>query len=146
MTASKRRLATDEARRRILNDLTTTLFVEAAAGTGKTTALVGRIVALIYEGISTLDRIVAVTFTEKAAGEMKLRLRAEIEHARNVGDVTPERSTRLATALSRLELARIGTIHAFCGDLLRERPVEAEIDPLFEVAAEEQAADLMDRA
>src|SRR5262249_18323344 len=49
-------------------------------------------------------------------------------------------------ALSQLELARIGTIHAFCGDLLRERPVEAGIDPLFEVAAEDQAGDLMDRA
>jgi len=146
MTVSKARLADDEARRRILTDFGTTLFVEAAAGTGKTTALVGRIVALICEGISTLDRVVAVTFTEKAAGEMKLRLRAEIERARNAADVTAERSARLAKALSQLELARIGTIHAFCGDLLRERPVEAGIDPLFEVAAEDQAGDLMDRA
>ena len=146
MTVSKAKLADAEARRRILTDFATTLFVEAAAGTGKTTALVGRIVALICEGVSTLDRIVAVTFTEKAAGEMKLRLRAEIERARNAEDVTPERSARLAKALSQLELARIGTIHAFCGDLLRERPVEAGIDPLFEVAAEDQAADLMDRA
>jgi hypothetical protein len=147
MTVSKvARLADDEARRRILTDLDTTLFVEAAAGTGKTTALVGRIVALICEGISTLDRVVAVTFTEKAAGEMKLRLQAEIERARNAADITPERSARLAKALSQLELARIGTIHAFCGDLLRERPVEAGIDPLFEVAAEDQAGELMDRA
>src|SRR5262245_10249006 len=135
-----------EARRRILTNFDTTLFVEAAAGTGKTTVLIGRIVALIRDGISTLDRIVAVTFTEKAAGEMKLRLRADIERARNAEDVTPVKSARLARALSQLELARIGTIHAFCGDLLRERPVEAEIDPLFEVAAEDQAADLMDRA
>jgi ATP-dependent helicase/nuclease subunit A len=146
MTVSKDNLADAEARRRILTDFGMTLFVEAAAGTGKTTALVGRIVALICEGVSTLDRIVAVTFTEKAAGEMKLRLRAEIERARNAKDLTPERSARLAKALAQLELARIGTIHAFCGDLLRERPVEAGIDPLFQVAAEDQAADLMDRA
>src|SRR5271169_670428 len=145
MTALKAKPADAEARRRILADFGTTLFVEAAAGTGKTTALVGRIVALICEGVSTLDRIVAVTFTEKAAGEMKLRLRGEIERARNAEDVAPEISARLAKALSHLELAQIGTIHAFCGDLLRERPVEAGIDPLFEVAAEE-AADLMDRA
>jgi ATP-dependent helicase/nuclease subunit A len=145
MTIPQNELADAEARRRILDDFGTTLFVEAAAGTGKTTALVGRIVALICSGIATLDRIVAVTFTEKAAGEMKLRLRAEIERARNAEDLTAERSERLAKALSQLELARIGTIHAFCGDLLRERPVEAGIDPLFEVAAEE-AADLMDRA
>jgi ATP-dependent helicase/nuclease subunit A len=146
MSVAKAQLADAEARRRILNDFGTTLFVEAAAGTGKTTALVGRIVALICNGVSTLERIVAVTFTEKAAGEMKLRLRAEIERARNAKDLTPERSERLVKALSHLELARIGTIHAFCGDLLRERPVEAGIDPLFEVAAEDQAADLMDRA
>ena len=145
MTVSKAKLADAETRRRILTDFGTTLFVEAAAGTGKTTALVGRIVALICDGVSTLDRIVAVTFTEKAAGEMKLRLQSEIERARNAKDLSPERSERLAKALSQLELARIGTIHAFCGDLLRERPVEAGIDPLFEVAAEDQAADLMDR-
>ena len=83
MTTSIPKPADAEARRRILTDFGTTLFVEAAAGTGKTTALVGRIVALICEGRSTLDRVVAVTFTEKAAGEMKLRLRAEIERARN---------------------------------------------------------------
>jgi UvrD/REP helicase N-terminal domain len=88
MTVPQPELADAEARRRILNDIGTTLFVEAAAGTGKTTALVGRIVALICTGTSTLDRIVAVTFTEKVAGEMKLRLRAEIERARRAEDVT----------------------------------------------------------
>ncbi len=80
-------LADEPARRRIRDDLRTTLVVEAAAGTGKTTALVSRIVAVLRrapeEGGGTLDRIVAVTFTEKAAGEMKLRLRAEIERARS---------------------------------------------------------------
>ena len=81
--------------------------VRNGLGTGKTTGLVGRIVALICEGISTLDRVVAVTFTEKAAGEMKLRLRAEIERARSAEDVTAERSARLAKAVSQLELARI---------------------------------------
>ena len=71
-----------DARRRILTEFGTSFFVEAAAGTGKTTALVGRIVGLIRAGAGTLDRVVAVTFTEKAAGEMKLRLRSEIEKAR----------------------------------------------------------------
>ena len=67
------------ARERIASDLDTTLVVEAAAGTGKTTALVNRIVSILRAGRTTLDRIVAVTFTEKAAGEMKLRLRAELD-------------------------------------------------------------------
>src|SRR6516165_4043729 len=132
------------ARHRILTDFRTTLFVEAAAGTGKTTVLIGRIVALVREGVSTLDRIVAVTFTEKAAGEMKLRLRTEIERARQ--DANAEEQRRLERALAELELARIGTIHAFCGDLLRERPVEGGIDPLFEVAAEDEASELADQA
>jgi len=80
------------ARHRILTDFSTTLFVEAAAGTGKTTVLIGRIVALVREGVSTLDRIVAVTFTEKAAGEMKLRLRTEIERARQDAAAEERRS------------------------------------------------------
>jgi ATP-dependent exoDNAse (exonuclease V) beta subunit len=133
-----------EARRRIFTEFGTTLFVEAAAGTGKTTALVGRIVALLREGVGTLDRIVAVTFTEKAAGEMKLRLRTEIERARQ--DIAPEDRRRLERALSELELAKVGTIHSFCGDLLHERPVEAGVDPLFEIVAEDKAGDLADQA
>ena len=137
-------LADAEARRRILTEFGTSFFVEAAAGTGKTTALVGRIVGLVRTGAGTLDRIVAVTFTEKAAGEMKLRLRSEIEKAR--AEAAPEERDRLDRALEELELARIGTIHAFCGDLLHERPVEAGIDPLFEVASEEEAEALADEA
>jgi ATP-dependent exoDNAse (exonuclease V) beta subunit len=133
-----------EARRCILTDFGTTLFVEAAAGTGKTTALVGRIVAVIREGLGTLDRIVAVTFTEKAAGEMKLRLRADIERARQ--DCTSKQLALLEQALRELELARINTIHSFCGDLLRERPVEAGVDPLFEIVAEDRERGLADEA
>src|SRR6266702_2742254 len=125
------------ARSRILTEFGTNFFVEAAAGTGKTTALVGRIVGMVRAGVGTLAQTVAVTFTEKAAGEMKLRLRLEIEKART--EAAPEERTRLDRALEELELARIGTIHAFCGDLLHERPVEAGIDPLFEVAADQEA-------
>jgi ATP-dependent helicase/nuclease subunit A len=138
------------ARLRICDDLRTTLIVEAAAGTGKTTALVSRIVAVLRkapeDGGGTLDRIVAVTFTEKAAGEMKLRLRAEIERARTRLSAGPDERARLDEALAHLEAARIGTIHSFCADLLRERPVEARVDPLFQVAAADQAEALFDQA
>src|SRR5947209_5131482 len=72
-----------QVRDRIRDDLDTTLIIEAAAGTGKTTALVNRIVSVIESGRGQLSQIVAVTFTEKAAGELKLRLRAEIEKARH---------------------------------------------------------------
>ena len=69
--------------------------------------------------------IVAVTFTEKAAGELKLRLREALEHERADGDATPTCATRLEQALETLEEAHVNTIHGFCAELLRERPVEA---------------------
>ena len=134
-----------DARRRIRESLDATLFVEAAAGTGKTTELVARLVALLRGGHATLDRVVAVTFTEKAAGEMKLRIRAEIERARVDAAMSRDERARFEHALSQLELARIGTIHGFCSDLLHERPVEAGIDPLFEVADEDAQDALLDR-
>jgi ATP-dependent helicase/nuclease subunit A len=137
-------LADQAARDRIRTDLDTSLIVEAAAGAGKTTALVSRIVATIASGRTTLDRVVAVTFTEKAAGELKLRLRAEIEAARSTAD--SETAAHLTQALRQLEEARIGTIHGFCAELLRERPIEAGVDPLFEVAPQEVADELFDRA
>ncbi|HZF47386.1 MAG TPA: UvrD-helicase domain-containing protein [Polyangiaceae bacterium] len=135
-----------EARRIIREDLDATLIVEAAAGTGKTTELVARIVAVLREGRARLDQLVAVTFTEKAAGEMKLRLRSGIERARTDQDTPPEARARLDAALAQLEAARIGTIHALCGDLLRERPIEANVDPLFEVGAEDESERLFDQA
>ena len=144
--AEPRPLADDEARRGIREDLDTTLVVEAAAGTGKTTELVARIVAVLRAGITELDRLVAVTFTEKAAGEMKLRLRAGArEGARGAAD-DPIVHRRFDDALAKLEFAKIGTIHALCSDLLRERPVEARVDPLFEVIAEDEAERLFDVA
>ncbi len=141
-----RALSDQRARERILEDLDTTLVIEAAAGTGKTTALVSRIVAVIASGRATLDRIVAVTFTEKAAGELKLRLREEIERGRTNERETPDRRARLQDSLPQLEQARIGTIHSFCADLLSERPVEAGIDPRFNVAPTDAAQVVLKRA
>src|SRR5947208_662668 len=92
MTATERPAAAQAKPPHVLSDagqrelissaLDCTLIVEAAAGTGKTTALVGRIIALLATGRLELDRLVSVTFTEPAAGELKLRLRAEIEKGR----------------------------------------------------------------
>jgi superfamily I DNA/RNA helicase len=134
-------LADQAARDRIRDDLDTTLVVEAASGTGKTTELVTRMVALLTAGRARLDRMVAVTFTDAAAGELKLRLRRAIEEARRARP-----GAALDDALRQLEEARIGTIHAFCADLLRERPVEARVDPMFAVAPREVADGLLDRA
>jgi ATP-dependent helicase/nuclease subunit A len=137
-------LADDEARRQIRTQLDDTLVVEAAAGTGKTTELVQRVMALLRQGRTTLARLVAVTFTEKAAGEMKLRLRTEIERARQ--GAGPDEQGRLDLALAELEQAHIGTIHGFCAELLRQHPIEARVDPLFEAADDQQQERLFDEA
>src|SRR5215203_1508474 len=120
-----------------------TLVVEAAAGTGKTTELVARIVRLVATGRAMIRDIVAVTFTEKAAGELKLRIRTELEKARGEGGGS---ALLLDEALAHLEEAHVSTIHGFCADLLRERPVEAGVDPAFEVLTEPAAERLFDRA
>ena len=129
----------------MLEELDTTFVVEAAAGTGKTTVLVERIVMMVRKGRARLSEIISVTFTEKAAGEMKLRLRTRLERAREEVTSDVERDL-LTTALEELEVARIGTIHGLCADLLREYPVEAGVDPLFEVAAEGDADALLSAA
>lgn len=145
-SVQKESLADGVARDRIRNDLDTTLVVEAAAGTGKTSELVRRVISVLKSGRASLDQIVAVTFTDAAAGELKLRLRAEIERERQSLDASPEAKRFLTEALPQLEEARIGTIHSFCGDTLRERPVEAGIDPLFEVASDETSRPLFEMA
>ena len=133
-----------DARQAIKDDLDTTLVVEAAAGTGKTTELVNRILRVLATGRAKMIEIVAVTFTEKAAGELKLRLRAALEHARATAD--GDERPRLELALATLEEARVNTIHGFCAELLRERPVEASVDPLFVVLTEPEADRLYTRA
>ena len=133
-----------EARARIGDDLDTTFLVEAAAGTGKTTALVARIVEAVRRGRS-LARMVVVTYTDKASGELRLRLREELETAR-LDAPDPETRRRLLEGTRELEGAAIGTIHSFCADLLREWPVEAGIDPAFELMDQDEADALADRA
>jgi ATP-dependent helicase/nuclease subunit A len=134
-----------DARRTISDALDDTLVVEAAAGTGKTTELVNRILRVVATGRATMVQIVAVTFTEKAAGELKLRLREALEQERASATEVVVRD-RLELALATLEEAHVNTIHGFCAELLRERPVEASVDPLFKVLTEPLADRLYSRA
>lgn len=129
----------DHADRQLIRDgLDDTVIVEAAAGTGKTTELVARILNVLARGRATIEQIVAVTFTEKAAGELKLRIRKELESLRQRSNDAGVQHN-LTDAIQRLEEAHVSTIHGFCADLLRERPVEACIDPLFEVLTQPRA-------
>ena len=144
---SERPLVDAETRRRIRTSLDESLFIEAAAGTGKTTELVARIVNILAEGKARVDQILAVTFTEKAAGELKLRLRQELERERRDREaVDGERGQHLEHAIAHLEDAQVSTIHGFCADILHERPVEGGVDPRFDVLAEPEAQRLFGQA
>lgn len=105
------------------------VFVEAAAGTGKTTCLVGRMVNLIAEGVTQTSGIVAVTFTRKAAASLRLRFSLALESAAALA--TGVAAEHLNAAVRDVDQAFIGTIHSFCGRLLRERPFDAGVDPDF---------------
>jgi ATP-dependent exoDNAse (exonuclease V) beta subunit len=132
------------AREVIRSELDATVLVEAAAGTGKTSELVKRIIAVLRSGRAKIDHIAAVTFTHKAAGELKVRLRQKLDEARQTA-LDREREN-LEDALKRLEEAAIGTIHSFCAQILCERPVEAGIDPAFQDLPEQEQKRLYERA
>lgn len=120
-----------ETREAIRTALDRNFFVEAGAGTGKTTVLVDRIVAILRNGHATVDELVVITFTRLAAAELATRVRERLEETRDTTESEEERA-RLEEALYALPRARIETIHAFAAGLLRERPVEAGLDPGFE--------------
>lgn len=128
------------ARDRIATDLDTNLFVEAGAGAGKTSSLVDRIVGLVRSGVD-IGSIAAITFTEKAAAELRHRLRGKLVDA---GETA---------AVAGLDHAPIGTLHAFARRLLNDFPVPAGLPPGFTVldelesslAFEERWSALLDR-
>jgi len=143
---SRHRDAPDaEARRRIATDLDVNFVVEAAAGTGKTSSLVTRIVALVRSGRASMADVAAVTFTKKAAAQLRERVAQRLDAVSR--DALPEdERRRVLEARDRIDRAFIGTIHAFCARLLRERPVEAGVDPEFREADEDTAAILREEA
>lgn len=132
-------LVDSAARHRIQRDTGSSLFVEAGAGSGKTSALVGRIRTLVLDEGVPLAKIAAVTFTEKAGAELRERLRADLETARREArgiDPHGEASVRADRGLEDLDSAAIGTLHSFAQRILGRHPVEAGLPPLLEVSDE----------
>ena len=119
------------------------VLVRAGAGSGKTEVLAQRFVALVAGDIATREplapeRIAAITFTEKATADMRRRI-AEVLDDRIVREEDASRRAALIRARRTMGLARISTIHAFCARMLREFPIEAGIDPAFQVLDEYQS-------
>ena len=129
----------DQADRDRIRDATdATLFVNAGAGSGKTTALVDRVTTLVLRDGVALRHIAAVTFTEKAGAELRDRLRVKFEEVIRETDDEAEdgEKTRALMALDDLDGAAIGTLHAFAQRLLMEHPIEAGLPPLIDVLDE----------
>lgn len=133
--ASRAAVADRQGRERIASDLGSTLFVDAGAGSGKTAALVNRVRSLVTTGEAELAHIAAITFTDKAAAELRDRIRTELEsfiaeHPGTGGE------TRCRLALDQLDGAAIGTLHAFARRILSEHLIEAGLPPRIEVLDE----------
>ncbi|MEM9203909.1 MAG: UvrD-helicase domain-containing protein [Actinomycetota bacterium] len=129
------RMPVDQAHRdRIRGVRDVNQFVEAGAGSGKTRALVDRVEALVLDDAIPLEAIAAITFTEKAAAELRDRIRQRFESAARGGD---ERRAAMARgALLQLDGAAIGTLHSFAQRILGEHPVEAGLPPGVDVLDE----------
>ncbi len=153
-----RPLADDAHRRLAATDFSTNLVVSAAAGTGKTSLLVERILNAVGSGRWQIPQLAAVTFTRKAAAEMRARLSLALErlHALARAGAAPETprsgdeamrayawlrgeagardadiAARSLEALGALDCLTLCTLHSFCADLLRLHPLEAGVDPRF---------------
>jgi len=119
-------LITDRAARdAVINDLDSTIFLEAGAGSGKTSCLVNRFVALVESGVPA-DHVAAITFTEKAAAELVDRIRAELRRR-------APKNGACRDALLVLDSAAIGTLHSFAQRILTEHAIEAGLPPRFSV-------------
>ena len=125
---------------RITTDLDSTLFVEAGAGSGKTSALVDRVLALVTTGAAELRSIAAITFTEKAADELRDRIRRALEEQAEDHPDTADGARAVVVALEQLDGAALGTLHSFARRLLTEHPLEAGLPPRVEVLDEVSSA------
>src|SRR5689334_15441821 len=141
-TVESRIDARDRAGRTRAVDPRFNVALEASAGTGKTRILVERYVNLLKEGVDP-GEILALTFTRKAATEMRDRILTRLREAASIGEILPSRWRQLR---DRTGDVAISTIDAFCLSLLREFPLEADLDPGFSVADETEVPRLVDES
>jgi ATP-dependent helicase/nuclease subunit A len=135
-------LEADAASRAYAEDPAENVVLEASAGTGKTSVLVKRYINLLSRGIDPAN-VLAITFTRKAAAEMRERIIRDLQRA--AGQSAFDRA-RWAALRERLGDIHISTIDAFCLSLLREFPLEADLDPAFTLADETEVPRLIDQA
>ena len=119
-----------------------TVLVSAAAGSGKTRVLIERVLRRVAEEGCDVDQFLMITFTEAAASELRGKLIAQLSER-----LAADPSNRLLQRqLSRVYLAQISTVHAFCASILRDYAHELELPADFRVCDEGDAAALTERA
>jgi ATP-dependent helicase/nuclease subunit A len=130
----------DARARRLAVDPMRNVALEASAGTGKTRVLVDRYVRLLEAGVAPRN-ILAITFTRKAAAEMRQRVMTTLRERHREGGITPDRWREIRDAFGDIG---ISTIDAFCLSLLHEFPLEAGVDPGFDLADETETPRFID--
>jgi ATP-dependent helicase/nuclease subunit A len=142
MSATSNSEALDQAARERAVDPRFNVALEASAGTGKTRILVDRYINLLRAGVDP-SNILAITFTRKAAAEMRDRIMGALKGAASQGGITPARWRELRDRTADIA---ISTIDAFCLSLLREFPLEADLDPAFSVADDTEIPRFVDES
>ena len=143
MTQPTRKTAPDQDQRdAAIAERTRNVLIDAGAGTGKTSILVDRLVEMVAPTQEApaiaLSRIAAITFTRKAAGELRLRIRERLLAELSKVKPATEREAQFREAIAELDTAHVGTIHSFADRLLRLRPVEAGLSPSYEIVEDDE--------
>jgi len=140
MSQTKRELLPEQAA--AAYEINKHVSVTAGPGSGKTTVLVERYLHILRQHKLSIDQIVAITFTNRAANEMRERLRSELNSILRTAE--PNERRHWLSYKRTLDGAVITTIHGFCARLLKEFPIEARVDPQFLLLDEHRAAMLLD--
>jgi ATP-dependent helicase/nuclease subunit A len=141
-TVDARIAARDRAARERAVNPRFNVALEASAGTGKTRVLVDRYINLLRAGVDPVN-ILAITFTRKAAAEMRDRIMGTLRAAAARGEIP---AAHWRTLRDRTSDIAVGTIDAFCLSLLREFPLEADVDPGFSVADDTELPRFIDES
>jgi ATP-dependent helicase/nuclease subunit A len=144
MSRRDRKPAPDQTQRNsAIAERARNVLIDTGAGTGKTTILVDRLVEMVAPTSGApaipIERMAAIAFTRKAAGELRLRIRERLLEELAEPALSTDRDAQLRAALAGLDTAYVGTIHSFADRLLRLRPIEAQLSPSYEIAEDDDA-------
>ena len=134
-----------QSRIQIRNNLNSSYYVEAGAGTGKTTVLVDRIVSLILKNKTPINKIAAITFNRSAAKNIKDKIRTSLESILIKDGIPNEVQKNIEKSLHELETSSIQTLHSFADKIIRQFPIESGVPPGFKILSESENNNLFEK-